>query len=169
MTEQKKLQGILIDARTKSISEVTVGEYPHWKKTIECDDINAVNLQRYSDGFTETLWVDGEGLLNDKQNGPWFKLMQYPQPMAVIGIILGTDEQGETVNTRWTVQDVEPMVTWPNVHFEGLRNIEPGFQQHPVLGNVFVTGTEPVFTDMAEFEAETEKAADEDDESRRDI
>ena len=89
MTE--KLRGILIDPYQKSITEVHVGEYPAWKELIEVDMICAVTLHWYDDGSMETLWIDDEGLLNEKNQGPFFSVTSHPQPLAGKGIIFKTD------------------------------------------------------------------------------
>ena len=144
MTE--KLRGILIDPYQKSITEVHVGEYPAWKELIEVDMICAVTLHWYDDGSMETLWIDDEGLLNEKNQGPFFSVTSHPQPLAGKGIIFKTDEQGETISTNLPVELVETFVAWrPGVKFTGMKQIEPHEEDHPIFGKVQVMGTQAQF------------------------
>src|SRR5215510_11218740 len=97
-----KLRGILIDPVAKSITEVECDEYPAWKDLIEVDLISAVQILEYPGGNRETLWVDDEGLLNEKKNkGPFFRIATHPQPLAGKGIVFGTSvSDGDTVSTK---------------------------------------------------------------------
>lgn len=163
------ITGILIDPTAKSVTMVEVGRYPEWKKLIECDLITSVTLSIDDEGVHETLWLDDEGLINEKSNGPFFKIGSYPQPLAGKGIIFSTDTEGETQSTRLKVSDIYDSVTWPDVKFKGIVHEEP------VEGDVLGT-TGIIFRQTAVFEDEInelanmeEQPADDDDETRRDI
>jgi hypothetical protein len=149
MSEQ--LRGILIDPYQKSITEVFVEPYPAWKNLIEVDLICAVTVVWYEGGAMETLWIDDEGLLNEKNQGPFFSVTTHPQPLAGKGIILGTDEQGETISTKYTVEQIEHIVVWrPGVKFTGMKQIEPHEEDHPLFGKVQVFGTQAQFEPIKE-------------------
>ena len=58
----------------------------------------------------ETLYVDEEGLLNGTQVA--FKIEGGHQPFMGNGLILGTDADGESVDTKLMVEGVSKLVTF---------------------------------------------------------
>ena len=54
---------------------------------------------------SETLYVDDEGLYAENQR--FFTWDGYPKPLAGRGLILGTDEEGESIDTDMEPEDVE--------------------------------------------------------------
>lgn len=132
------MRAILIDPVAKTVTEVQAEPYPKWKELIDADDINSVKLAENEDGTDETLWVDGEFLLNEKSKGPWFQFDIHDQPMGGKGIILGTDQYGETCASKMTVEFVTEHVRWPDVEFTGIKYEEPEMVDHPVLGETVV-------------------------------
>jgi hypothetical protein len=64
------------------------------------DDINSVMLNSER---TETLWVDGEGLLFP--DIPVWYLGNYPAPLAGIGLVLGLTEFGDNCSTKLIISD----------------------------------------------------------------
>src|SRR5262245_55246748 len=135
---KKTHQGILIDPVEKTVTDVVVDAYPGWKEVLKCDDINAVTIIEHADGFRETIWVDGEGLLA-AEPGPFFmwegleRRHGYPNPLCGRGLVLGTDTEGETQSTRLTADMVRPYVSYPNIEFEGFTYHDYKID-HPVFG-----------------------------------
>jgi hypothetical protein len=140
------LRGILIDPYEKAITEVMTEPYPAWKSLIDVEYIAAVTIGRHSDGCTETVWIDDEGLLNHKKDGPYFSVRGYDQPLAGKGLVLMTDTEGESRSTRMTVEQMELIITWPNVKFVGMVPLPERYEEDPIFGKIFVTGS------TAEFE-----------------
>ena len=140
-----QLRAILIDPHNKSITEVMTEPYPAWKSLIDVEYIAAVTIGQHKDGCCETVWIDDEGLLNEKKDGPYFSVRGYNQPLAGKGLVLLTDQEGESRSTRMTVEQLELIITWPNVKFVGHENIPEHTEVHPIFGEVFVTGTTAKF------------------------
>jgi hypothetical protein len=135
MTE--KLRGILIDPHTKTVTEVFTDPYPAWKELIECDTITAVQFGINEDtGNRETIWLDDEGLLT-QDPGPFFQVENYHQPLCGKGLILGTDQEGESVSSTVPLEFVQAVVSWPDVKFTGMT-FHDREDEHPVLGHVHV-------------------------------
>jgi hypothetical protein len=142
----KLLHGYLVDPYTKTIKEVYVSPYPAWKALIEVDMIEAVTIARYADGTMETLWIDEEGLLHDKADGPYIKVKTHPQPMAGKGIILGTDAQGETVNSKLPMNLVQQLISFPtDVRFTGFEALPETTVVLPGIGEMTQIGHRAVF------------------------
>ena len=100
------MKAILIDARAKEVRAVDVDKskgikpiYDH----VKCETFTCVILEG-----EETLYVDDEGLINGTDVG--FVLSCYQEPLMGNGLILGTDEMGESVDTKLTVEEVRSWV-----------------------------------------------------------
>ena len=100
------MKAIIIDPQTMTVEETDfVGDYRDIQNTVQCRCFTIVNI----DGPTnDALFVDDEGLL--KGSGHVFKYMGYP--LVGRGLILGTDDEGESIGTGLTVPDVSANVEW---------------------------------------------------------
>jgi len=79
-----------------------------------CSMIEAV----YPDAIGgECLYVDEEGLW---QQYAGFKLAAFPHPLMGRGIIVGTNENGDTVSTTWKAEEVRPNIAGWLMDFERL-------------------------------------------------
>ena len=102
------MRAILIDPFTQTIEEVDYsGDYKDIYGLIECDLFTTVYLPNTSD---DTLFVDDEGLYVENQR--FFKIDGFEQPLAGRGLLLGTDEEGESVDCMSTVEEVKAIVSW---------------------------------------------------------
>ena len=91
---------ILVDPFTQTTKEITVtSDYKQWKEILEIKSpIDVVTLN------SETaVIVDDEGLLNEETR--YFKLPDYPQPLAGRAIVVGIDEDGEITDYNSGVSD----------------------------------------------------------------
>ena len=94
------MRAILIDPFTETISEVEyVGPYQQIyallsHETMPVDTFTTVNL---GDENQNAIFVDDNGLLNDPTH--FFVWMDYAQPLAGKGLILGCDDEGESIAT----------------------------------------------------------------------
>ena len=102
------MRAILINPFTQTIEEVDYsGDYKDIYSLIECDLFTTVYLPNTSD---DTLFVDDEGLYVENQR--FFKIDGFEQPLAGRGLLLGTDEEGESVDCMSTVEEVKAIVSW---------------------------------------------------------
>ena len=105
-------KGILIDVQNRTITEVEIGDgiQPIYE-LVKCDTFTCVDITE-----TETVYVDDNGLLTLTENSMFFELKGYPQPLCGNGLILGVDEEGESVNTKLTIDEVKKLVKFKSIH-----------------------------------------------------
>jgi hypothetical protein len=99
------MKAYLIDPFARTVTQVEYsGDYKEISALIGCQLFDAVRIGANGD----TIFVDDEGLLN----GPteFFKHSSYPSPLAGKGLVLGTDDEGESVGTLFRVSPDE--IVW---------------------------------------------------------
>ena len=105
------MKAILIDVKTQEIKEV---EYDNTLQNIyDLIDCRAFDLVRLNevDGIFDSIFVDDEGLLKDNlyfeysDSGRVFQL-------AGSGLILGVDDEGNSIPPTLTVEDVKGKVNF---------------------------------------------------------
>ena len=93
------MKAYLIDPWTLSISEVDYsGDYKQIYTFIKADLFDVVGINQNGD----CIYVDDEGLLKDPDH--WILLEGYDQPLAGRGLVLGTDDEGKSVDPTITLQ-----------------------------------------------------------------
>lgn len=110
-----KIKVIKIDpaARTVTDEEIEMGLAATYA-AIGCTAVTRVVLDSQND-----LWLDDNGLLLNPQPEK-FLLGNYAQPLAGIGLVCGYDEEGNTISTTVTADQVIPFVQWL-----GAQHVEP--------------------------------------------
>ena len=104
---------ILIDPELCMVKEVDYsGDFNEIYKLTDCSTFTCVDL-----GDGETLFLDDEGLF--KNETYLFRMKGAYQPFAGKGLILGTDDEGDSVSTRLTTLDVAK-----KVEFLGLCEVQ---------------------------------------------
>lgn len=91
----KPIKAILIDPFTETVSNVTLvdGKLQTLRNLIECEIITMAGL---ADGVDMIL--DDEGLLKDSKSQAYFKFGINSQPFAGKALVVGTDDEGNTVS-----------------------------------------------------------------------
>lgn len=98
----------LIDPFERSVQEVNYwGDYKEIYKHIKCDLFTCVYLNTEND----CVFVDDEGLWKDNQ--AFFRIEGYPEPLAGRGLVLGTDDEGESCSPKLSFDDVRRMISFP--------------------------------------------------------
>lgn len=116
----KEIQGYLIDPEKQTIDPVKYnGDYKEIYKLIECGTFTIVRIDDEN-----MIFVDDEGLLNNPRH--FFCLRGYPQPLAGKGLLMGSNEDGDTVSSTMDLDKVKDLIV--------------GFQELSVQG--FVTKEE---------------------------
>lgn len=111
-------RSILIDPYTRNISEVFTDGGGEAIKNAMSGPEHTVDLFTVLDlGGDQTLYLDDEGLLFAGRF--IWRLKGYPNPLAGRGLILGTDEEGDSIPTRLTVPEVRAMVEWTDLETSG--------------------------------------------------
>lgn len=139
------MRAILIDPFDESVTEVEYdGDYKNIYKLLShpehhVDCFTVVYLEN-GDG----IFVDDEGLFKDPKH--FFTYTGYDQPIAGKGLVLGTDEEGNSVSPKTVLGDLQPKIGFRHdirlldfEHFEGVTD-------HPIMGkNTPVIGSRPIF------------------------
>ena len=105
-------KGYKIDAEKRTITEVPVGDYktiyPHLSTSVKAVDcFTIVGIEK-----DDSIFVDDEGLLTITPLTPFFMYEGYNQPLAGNGLVLGTDEEGESVDPKNTLDFIKSKVKW---------------------------------------------------------
>jgi hypothetical protein len=146
------MRGILINPFSKTVSEVEYsGDYNHISELLDCEIYTLIRLAR-----DEVLFIDDEGLIVDKPQA-FFAYKGYLQPLAGLGLVLGTDPEGETVATMLTVDQVRDKVTFPAVEVAGWTSVETSTEES-WLGKIeVIRGPQPIFEPLVPTEGSEER------------
>ena len=99
------MQAILINPFDKTIEEVEYsGDWKDISSLLECD----IFTTAYFDDTTDSVFIDDEGLYVEDQ--AFFTIGDYPQPLAGRGLILGCNDEGDSVDCKTTLEEVKAMV-----------------------------------------------------------
>jgi hypothetical protein len=110
------MKGILIDAVNREVKEVEISGLEDMQKAV--DGYITIGV----DFGDDTLFVDDEGLLKGPEH--FFVYEGAHQPFAGSGLILGTDQDGESVDTTMTVEQVRASVSFHGI--DEIRRIVRG-------------------------------------------
>lgn len=124
------MKGILIDPAAKTVTDIEVETWEAVKEIIGCKWLEGVTIARI-DHHAEQILVNEEGLLVDEP-GPFFQIGDNT-PIAGKGVVLGVNQEGETVSTRLRAELVAPRISFPDVEFTGFTTTEDD-PIHPLLG-----------------------------------
>ena len=107
------MHAVLIDPINRAVLDVECSGSIHDKDGLpgiytltRCDLITLVYMDA---GGHEALFLDDEGLLKPNH---LFKLHRYPTPLAGCGLILSSDDEGETIATNFTADQIRPLITF---------------------------------------------------------
>ena len=101
------MQAILINPFDKTIEEVDYsGDWRDISSLLECD----IFTTAYFADTPDSVYVDDEGLYVEDQ--AFFTIGDYPQPLAGRGLILGCNDEGDSVDCKTTLEEAKAMVTF---------------------------------------------------------
>lgn len=104
------MKAYLIDPFVPAITEVEYsGDYNQIYKLIDCDLFTCVDID--TGDASDTLFVDDEGLISGKPQ-EFFMIGDYPTPLAGKGLVLGTDQNGESIAPSVDLEKLKNMVTF---------------------------------------------------------
>jgi len=99
------MKGYKIDVINKEITEVELSsDYRDIYKVIDCECFACPHIMENED----TLYCDDEGLLKPIEG--FFLLEGYPQPLAGHGLILGCNEEGESIDAKSSLESIKSRV-----------------------------------------------------------
>ena len=107
------MKAILINPFDETIKETEyTGDYREIYHLIDCTTFDVAMVKENND-----LYIDDEGLLKDNQR--YFRMLDIGANYAGKGLILAHNDEGESVATTFTLQQVKDMVKWlPEGHVE---------------------------------------------------
>jgi hypothetical protein len=101
------MKAYVINSTDKTVTEVEyVGDYTEIYKLGGFDNFECVYP-----GNGDAIYVDGEGLLTCDEDTNWFAL-DGGQALAGNGVVLGTDEEGESVSPEITLKDLKKRISF---------------------------------------------------------
>jgi hypothetical protein len=148
------MRAILIDPINETVIEVPyTGDYKQIYALLGIELFTTVEL---GGDNQETLFVDDEGLLHGETH--FFSLVgsdwKYAQPLAGRGLILGANDEGESVATDLTVEQVRQNVSFAQLKVAGWTKGTEREIDHPTLGKVHeITTGQPILERVEEEEA----------------
>lgn len=102
------MKAYLIDPFTRTVSQVEYsGDYQQIYSFIDCDTFTCADFNDKGD----TVFVDDEGLINGKPQ-EFFLVDGYPTPLAGKGLVLGTNQEGESVEPSITLSELDDAIQW---------------------------------------------------------
>jgi hypothetical protein len=139
------MKAILIDPFNKTVTEVEYsGNYKHIyellsHETHPVDRFEAVYIEK-----GDAIFVDEEGLF--KERTEFFVYHGYDQPLAGKGLVLGCDDEGESISPISTLDEIKNKIIWQEgIQLDRIESYE-GKTDHPLLGkDTPVFGSYPVF------------------------
>ena len=147
--KEKNLRAFLIDPEAKTITQVTHnGDYKQIYEFIKCDCFTVVQLDKVN-----CIYVDDEGLLNNPRY--FFTIKGYPQPLAGRGLVLGTDDEGDTTGTTIKMSWLQDNIGFKELSVQGFDPIPESKtgpdhwmgEGIPIIGHVPVFGPPEVDDD----------------------
>lgn len=108
--KEKTLKAFLIDPYAMTVTETTYsGDYNDIYEKIDCEIFACVTFNDDED----TIYIDDEGLVNGKEQA-FFRIINTPQgntyPLVGKGLVLGTDEEGATVEPKITLEKLKKQI-----------------------------------------------------------
>lgn len=104
------MNAYLIDPFAQTVTQVEYsGDYQHIYKLIDADTFDVVYFNRKNDG----VFVDDEGLFKPEQ--AFFKIAGIPNPLAGKALVLGCDDEGDSVAPSASFEDVQSLVSFGEV------------------------------------------------------
>lgn len=107
------MKAILIDPREMDVKEIDVplegGNYKALAQAIGCDLITVATYLPNGD----CVFVDDEGLLFSPEH--FFSIDGFPQPLAGCGLVMGSNDEGDSIAPTSTVEEITNAVLWPSI------------------------------------------------------
>lgn len=150
-----KVRGLLICPSDQTIREVEYdGDYKEIKKLLDIDspiDARSIEGAGEESGTEETLWFDDEFLLKMEEGKPYdfFMLNGVAAPVGGNGLILGTNQEGESISTSLTVESTALNVSFKRMILKGWTASYTDEYDHPSYGKCTrIVGPQPIYEEV---------------------
>lgn len=101
------MKAILINSKTRQITETEINDWSEISPSIDARIFDCVRI-----GDTDILYVDDEGLLSLDNDSMFIRVTVDGESVTLAGngLILGSDDEGQSTDTALTVEQVKEMV-----------------------------------------------------------
>jgi hypothetical protein len=100
------VRALFINSITKTIEEVEINGLEDLQRLV--GGYIAVGTTLVKDTIENTVFVDDEGLLKDPNN--YFYIKGSHQPFAGNGVLIGTNDEGDSIDTNFILNDITNLV-----------------------------------------------------------
>jgi len=123
------MKALKIDVTTKQVYEIEIG---NWKDIAPAIGNGCTTFcVPYEFENMDGLYSDDEGLLHPTINGA-FKLPYWDVPLVGNAIILGTDDEGDSIDYQSSIEKITSLISWFSADFATrYRNVV--MQQEPII------------------------------------
>ena len=109
------MKAILIDSEKRKVSYVIIDKkkgIKEYYKLLKCD-LFTLGMEFENQ---DALFVDDEGLLTLTPDSMFFYIEGAYQPFAGNGLILGTDDDGDSVDVKTKLKDIKDKIRFLTIH-----------------------------------------------------
>ena len=120
--------GYLIKPLERTLQRVYLSDYKDIYKAGGYDCFDHCTFNQHGDG----VYVDDEGLLKDMDRQNFFFIQGTAHPLCGNGVVLGVDEEGESIEPVVSFEDFAKLVTCAELMGNNALTMEPAFYHTPV-------------------------------------
>lgn len=103
--------GFLIDPETRTVTEVPVkGNYQAIYPIIDASTFTVAPVIVDDEYSTDGIYLDDNGMFSTGKR-VWYTTL-YPEPLIGKGLVMGTDDEGESVSPAIDIETVRASIRW---------------------------------------------------------
>lgn len=109
------MKAFLIDPYSQKITELDYsGNWQDIQKHIDAPVFTVVRITKGD------IFLDDEGLYSKGRDQMFFLHKDYPSPLAGYGLVLDSDDEGETIASTTSIEELSNEITWLEGPFEAI-------------------------------------------------
>ena len=101
-------EALFINSQEKTITKVQINDLSDLQKLV--GGYICLGTTLVKNNIENTVFVDDEGLLKGLDN--FFFIKGSHQPFAGNGVLIGTNEEGEDIDTNFTVEEISKLIVF---------------------------------------------------------
>lgn len=130
------MKTIVVNPQDHTVTEAEYnGDFHEINKLLSFEDqeVDTFDIVRIDE--SEIIFVDDEGLINSNgaRHGFFYVKGKYPVMLAGKGVILATDEEGESIGTSLTIEQVKDMVLFGAPELDHMKGRVSFMDTHDVV------------------------------------
>lgn len=130
------MKTIIIDPQNHTITEAEYhGDYKEIYALLSYEDQEVSTFDIVKIDESETIYVDDGGLINSngREHGYFYVKGKYPTMLAGKGVILATDQDGESIGTNLTIEQVKDMILFGAPEIDSMKGRVSFMDTHGVI------------------------------------